>query len=161
METMVQARQRHRTGKEREILTSREDYLNSVVQATDFARRGLAIMTPDLEPDIYANPEFLDVLTRFVLARSFARIRVLITQPERAQKTGNQFVELGRRLNSYIAFRNLDEAHRPRQEAFCIVDDQAVIYRPRYDSWDGIADAGAPAVARMYLETFDNLWQVT
>lgn len=158
---MVQARKRVRTGKERKILTSLEDYRGSVAQATALARRGLAIMTPDLEPEIYTHPEFLDVLTRFVLARPFARIRVLITQPERARKSGNQFLELGRRLNSYIVFRNLDEAHRPHHEAFCIADDQAVVFRPRYDRWDGIADTGTPAVAKMYLETFDELWQLS
>ncbi len=158
---MAQAGHIVRKKQERQILSSQSDFLNSVVQLPTGAQRGLAIMTPDLEPEIYAHPAFLDALKHFTLARPFARTRVLITMPDRARKSGNEFLEMGRRLNSYIEFRNLPEAQRPRDEAFCIVDDNGVVFRPRSDAWDGIVDAGATAVAQMYLETFDNLWQIS
>jgi hypothetical protein len=117
-------------------------------------------MTPDLEPEIYAHPDFLEALKRFILGRPFARTRVLITAPERARRTGNEFLEMSRRLNSYIEFRNLAEEHGDHPEAYFIADDNGVVYRPRADAWNGIADSGAPAVAQMYLETFDSLWQI-
>ena len=142
------------------MLATREDYRDNVIRMVPSAQRGLAIMTPDLEPDIYAHPEFLEALKKFVLARSFGRTRVLVTSPDRARRSGNEFLELARRLNSYIEFRNLPEDRRPRQEAFLIADNQGVVFRPRFDSWEGIADDGAPAVAQMYLDTFDELWQL-
>jgi hypothetical protein len=158
---MAQPRERIRTGRERQVLSSPEDYRDNIIRITALAQRGLAIITPDLEPEIYAHPNFLEALKRFVLAKSFARIRVLVTTPERAMKSGNQFVEMGRRLNSYIEFRNLAEDHRPRQEAYCIADDFAVVYRPKFESWEGVADSEAPPVAQMYLESFDKLWQIS
>jgi len=145
---------------ERKVLSTEEDFRSSVVQMTKSAQRGLAIMTPDLEPEIYAHPDFLDALKHFTLSRPFARTRVLVTASDRARRTGNDFLQMGRRLNSYIEFRNLPAEHCPRDEAFCIADDNGVVYRPRCDSWEGIADAGAPAVAQMYLETFDSLWHI-
>lgn len=156
---MAHAGEIDRTRGERVVLASREELRAAVVEVTGLAKRGLAILTPDLEPEIYDHEDFLESLKRFVLAQSFARIRVLITQPERAMKTGNQFVQMGRRLNSYIEFRTLKDTQRPRDDAFCIADDRAIVYRARSDSWEGMVDTHAPAVAREYLKVFDELWQ--
>ncbi len=40
-------------------------------------------MTPDLEPEIYDQPPFLEIIKRFVLARSFAKVRVLLRDQAR------------------------------------------------------------------------------
>lgn len=143
------------------MLASRDEYLAAVVEIIGQATRGLAILTPDLEPEIYEQDMVLDALKRFVLAKSFARIRVLVTAPERAMKSGNQFVQMGRRLNSYIEFRNLNEQYRPRDEAFIVADDVALAYRPRWEAWEGMADTNAPPVAKKYLDIFDELWQIS
>jgi hypothetical protein len=131
----------------------------AIVEIAGQANRCLAILTPDLEPDVYDHEDFLEMLKRFVLARSFARVRVLISDPQRVLKNGNRFVDMGRRLNSYIEFRNLKPQFRHRNEAFCIADDIAVVYRARHDTWSGMSDTYEPAVARRYLDLFDELWQ--
>jgi hypothetical protein len=156
---MLRPNEHKRTRGVRRVLTTKEETRAAIVEVAGQANRGLAILTPDLEPDIYGHDDFLEMLKRFVLARSFARIRVLIADPQRALKTGNRFVEMGRRLNSYIEFRNLKPEHRNHHEAFCIADDIAIAYRARSDSWDGMSDTYEPAVARMYLTLFDELWQ--
>lgn len=156
---MVQAGEIKRGRGERVVFATKEELRAAVVDVTTLAKRGLAILTPDLEPAIYDHEDFLESLKRFVLAKSFARIRVLITQPERAMKTGNEFVLMGRRLNSYIEFRTLKEGLGPREEAFCIADDTSIVYRAHHDSYEGMVDTYAPAVARRYLDVFDELWQ--
>lgn len=142
----------------RHVLSTEEEIRSAVAEITGLADRSLAILTHDLEPDIYDHDEFLETLKRFVLARTFARVRVLIVDPARAMKDGNRFVTMGRRLNSYIEFRNVKPEYRHHQEAFCIADDHALVYRARADSWEGIADTYEPAVARRYLDMFDELW---
>lgn len=156
---MVQATEIAKSRGERQIISSKSELLAAVVEITSRAERTLVIMTPDLEPPIYEDVAFLDALKRFVLAKSFARVRVLITDPERAMKNGNQFFQMGSRLNSYIEFRSLKPELKPRDEAFCIADGRAVVYRARSDSWEGMVDTFAPPVASRYLETFDELWQ--
>jgi hypothetical protein len=156
---MVQASEIAGTRSSRQVLSDKTEFRTSIVEITSRAHRGLAILTPDLEPESYDHDEFLDALKRFVLARTFARIRVLITQPERAMKSGNRFVQMGRRLNSYIEFRSLKDSLRPRDDAFCIADAHGIVYRARIDSFEGMVDTYAPAVAGKYLETFDDLWQ--
>lgn len=142
----------------RRILSRSEEIRAAVVDITRCAERALAILTPDLEPEIYDHDEFLEALKKFILARGFARVRVLISDPVRAMKSGNQFVSMGRRLNSYIEFRNVKEEFRNLNEAFCIADDTALVYRADGRRWEGISDTYEPAVARKYLTTFDELW---
>lgn len=155
---MVQDRKAATTRGVRQIISTKEETRAAIVEVTRLANRGLAIFTPDLEPEIYDHDDFLETLKRFVLSRSFARVRVLISDPARALKSGNRFVEMGRRLNSYIEFRNVKPQYRDHVEAFCVADDLAIVYRARADSWEGMSDTSAPAAARKYLATFDAIW---
>ena len=76
----------------------------------------------------------------------------------RAVKSGNQFVHLGRRLNTYIEFRHVREDLRTHAEAFCIADQTALVYRLQASRWEGIADTHEPAVAKLYGTMFDEIW---
>ena len=142
----------------RRILSTREEVLDAVVEITGRVDRALAILTPDLEPEIYDHEKFLEALKKFILARAFARVRVLITDPARAMKSGNQFVTMGRRLNSYIEFRNLKEEFRSHDEAFCLADENALVYRADGKRWEGMSDTNDPALVSQNLESFDELW---
>jgi hypothetical protein len=156
---MIPKQQQRPRGVRRVISTTNEARA-AIVEITGRANRGLAILTRDLEPDIYAHDEFLETLKKFLLQRTFARVRVLISDPTRAFKVGNRFVEMGRRLNSYIEFRNI-KAEQDHAEAFCIVDETGIVYRARADSWDGVADTYEPTIARRYLDMFDRLWNAS
>ncbi|HET7133930.1 MAG TPA: hypothetical protein VFJ95_16860 [Gammaproteobacteria bacterium] len=142
----------------RQVLASVEDVRAAVVETTGLATRALSILTHDLEPEIYDHDDFLNTLKRFILARSFARVRVLILDPARAILTSSRFVTMARRLNTYIEFRNVKPEYRTHPEAFLIADEQALVYRARAESWDGMSDTYEPAVARLYLNTFDTIW---
>jgi len=142
----------------RQVLSTVEDVRAAVVQVVALANRGLTILTHDLEPQVYDHDDFLETLKKFILARSFARVRVLIMDPNRVIKTGSRFVTMGRRLNSYIEFRNVKPEYRTHPEAYCIADEHALVYRARAESWEGMSDTYEPAVARIYLSSFDTIW---
>jgi hypothetical protein len=142
----------------RRVLADRDEVRQAVAELIGHAERGLAILTQDLEPEIYDHDIFLEKLKKFILARSFARVRVLIVHPERTMKLGNQFVTMGRRLNSYIEIRHAKPEYRDCRDAFCIADDRAIMYRPDAQGWTGMI-ALEPDLAQPYLERFDQLWQ--
>jgi len=123
--------------------------------------RTLAILTPNLEPELYEHASFLDTLKRLVLARSFTRVRILITEPERTIRPGNQLFQMGQRLSSYMEFRNLSSELRPEVRAFCIADNQAILYRAEYSSGEGMLAFRAPEIAQLYLNEFDQMWQAS
>jgi hypothetical protein len=145
----------------RQVLSSFDEVRAAVVQVTGLANRTLSIFTHDLEAGIYDHDDFLETLKRFILARTFARVRVLVVDPTRVITTASRFVNMGRRLNSYIEFRNLKAAHETHPEAFCIADEHALVYRPHADRWEGMSDTYEPAVARLYLSKFETLWNAS
>jgi len=151
---MEQAREK---GK-RWVISTRDEMRQAVIEVAREATRKVSIFSHDLEPGIYDNPDFLEVIKRLVLSQAYSRIRVLIADPSRAIKNGNDFVYLGRRLNTYIEFRHVREDLRTHAESFCIADETALVYRLQANRWEGIADTYEPAVAKLYGKMFDEIW---
>ncbi len=142
-------------------ISTHEELRQAVIDiATEFTRK-LSIFTHDLEPGIYDDPDFLEIIKRRCLSQTYARIRVLIADPTRAIMNGNNFVHLGRRLNTYIEFRYVREDLRALAESFCIADETALVYRLQATRWEGIADTFQPAVAKLYGKMFDEIWQAS
>lgn len=133
----------------------------AAIDVASEATRKISIFTHDLEPGIYDDPDFLEVVKRLCLAQTYARVRVLIADPSRAIKNGNNLVHLGRRLNTYIEFRHVRDDLRTHTEAFCIADETALVYRLQASGWEGIADTHEPAVAKLYGKMFDEIWQAS
>ena len=140
------------------VISTRDETREAVLAIAKAAKRKVSIFTHDLEPGIYDDPDFLEIIKRLVLSQTYSRIRVLIADPTRAIKNGNNFVHLGRRLNTYIEFRHVREDLRTHGEAFCIADETALMYRLQATRWDGIADTYEPAVAKLYGSMFDEIW---
>jgi len=140
------------------VLATLEDTLAAAIEVAAVARRGLSILTPDLEPGVYDHERFLEIVKHLILSKRFARVRVLISDPQRTIRLGNRLVGLGRRLNTYIEFRNVNPDYREHREAFLLADDVALLYRINHARWEGIADTYEPAVARRYLNLFEEIW---
>lgn len=146
---------------QRWVISTQKEMRTAVIDVAKEARRRVSIYTHDLEPGIYDDPDFLEVIKHLVLSQTYARIRVLIADPSRAIKNGNAFVNLGRRLNTYIEFRHVREDLRTHPESFCIADEAAMVYRLQASRWEGIADTYEPDVAKHYGSIFDEIWQAS
>lgn len=146
------------SNSKRWVISSKEEMRKAAIDVASTASRKVSIFTHDLEPGIYDDPEFLEIIKHLVLSQAYARIRVLIADPSRAIKNGNNFVHLGRRLNTYIEFRHVRDDLRTHSEAFCIADETALVYRLQASRWEGIADTHEPAVAKLYGKMFDEIW---
>ena len=140
------------------ILSSRAEVRAAVNAAAAGAQRLISIYTPDLEPDLYDQTSFLDIIKHFVLARSFSKVRVLLQQPARVMRDSNRFIAMGRRLSSCIDIRHVGTDAGEQTSAYLVADDRAVVFRMRADAWDGIADLNNQKVAKLYLTEFDVVW---
>lgn len=158
---MAQIKQLSQQQGTRKIVAGTAELRAVVIDIVSHAQRTVSILTPNLEPEIYEHEDFLGAMKRFVLAKSFARVRVLITEPERAIKNGNQLVQIGQRLSSYIEMRNLPEKLRPESRAYCISDTDSVLYRADYATGEGMAALQAPEIAKLYSTEFDEIWQAS
>jgi hypothetical protein len=54
--------------------------------------------------------------------------------------------------------RSMGEDVAATAGAFIIADDRAIVYRPRAASWDGMSDMNDQAVAKIYLNFFEEIW---
>ena len=143
------------------VLTTLPEVRAAVNEIAAGARRLISIYTPDLEPDLYDQTSFLEVIKHFVLTRSFSKVRVLLSEPTRVMRDSNRFVSMGRRLSSCIDIRYVAAQAPQRASAYLIADDRAIMYRMRADTWEGIADVNNPPVARLYLQEFDSVWNAS
>lgn len=143
------------------ILTTVDEVRDASLRVANSANRVLSIFTHDLEPQIYGEEPFLEAVKRLVLARAYAKVRVLIADPARAVVAKNRFLAMARRLTSCIDMRSMSEEVAGTAGAFIIADDRALVYRPRADSWDGMSDMNDPAVAKIYLNFFEEIWSTS
>jgi hypothetical protein len=143
------------------VLTSLGEVRAAVNEIAATAQRLISIYTPDLEPDLYDQSAFLEVIKHFVLTRSFAKVRVLLAEPSRVMRDSNRFVAMGRRLSSCIDIRYVAAQAPQRASTYLIADDRAIVYRMRADTWDGVADINNPSAARLYLQEFDQVWNAS
>jgi len=118
----------------------------------------LTMYTQDLESQVYDQPAFIDTVKRLVLARGYAKVRVLLVEPSRAVYESSRFIALARRITSHIEIRHANPEFRKDPCAFLVADDRAVVYRLDARRWDGMAEMNDPAVARLYLDRFDEVW---
>jgi hypothetical protein len=143
------------------VISSLEEMRAAVDIVAASAQRLMSIYTPDLEPDLYDQNGFLEIVKRFVLARRFAKVRVLLSDSGRLLRDNNRFIAMGRRLTSCIDIRPVVGAARQRACAYLIADDRAIVYRVHPDRWDGVADLNNPPIARQYLDEFDEIWHAS
>jgi len=143
------------------VLTTVTEVRAAVNEIASRARRLISIYTPDLEPELYDQSAFLEIIKHFVLTHSFAKVRVLLAEPTRVMRESNRFVAMGRRLSSCIDIRFVAAQAPQRASAYLITDDRAIMYRMRADTWDGIADINNTPVARLYLQEFDGIWNAS
>lgn len=148
--------------RKRHVMSSFEDNQKAAVEIARLAQRTLVIYTRDLEPGIYDHENFIEVVKRLVLAKRYARVRVLISSPGNTSRSGNKLVILGRRLNTYIEFRDVHEDYREdHREAFLIADDFALLYRADARKWEGMIGFNEPGIVRQHLDLFEKIWQAS
>lgn len=143
------------------VLTTIEEVRTATQTVAASGQRLISIMTPDLEPDIYDQPPILDIIKRFVLGHSFAKVRVLMRDQARLISGANHFLAMAHRLTSYLEIRVRAPQYQALAAAYCIADDRAIVYRLRADRAEGIAGFNNPPIARQFLQEFDAIWQAS
>jgi hypothetical protein len=143
---------------ELQVLTSVAEVCQATATVVATGQRLISIFTPDLEPKLYDDPRVIEVIKRFVLSHSFAKVRVLLRDHTAHTGAGSRFMSMARRLTSYLELRILVPQFHHLTASYCIADDRGIVYRMRSDRWDGIAAVNSPPVARQYLQDFDTAW---
>ena len=123
------------------------------------ARRSVSLYSPDFEPWLYSHRSVQQVCTRFLLDNPRNRLRVLLKDSSRAVKQGHQLVSLARRLSSGMQIRKTHPEYPAHPDVFLVVDDYAVLVRPKPSEFEGYVRYGDPGRARQLQRQFDAAWE--
>jgi hypothetical protein len=140
-----------------QVLTNMEDVRSANRRAVAGAQRLLSIYTLDLEPQLYEQPVFLDLIKRFLLSHNFAKVRLLTHRPV-MYNSPHKLAAMRRRLSGHIEIRTVNPQFAARTSGMLIADTKAIVYRAQVSSWEGVAGFDQPPIARLYLQEFDEMW---
>ena len=99
------------------------------LQMVDQASRSLDLLTADLEPALYDQPDFIEAFKRLALKSKVARIRILLQDNSLVRTQGHRLIELIQRLPSTVELRRPDRTFRDYPENFLLVDDCGYLHR--------------------------------
>jgi hypothetical protein len=140
-----------------QVLTTLDDVRAATRRAVMTARRLLSIYTQDLEAKIYEHQPFIDLVQKFLLSHSFAKIRLLTHRPI-SYTSPHKLAVMRRRLSGHIEIRSVNAQFAARTSGMCIADSKAIVYRAQVTSYEGVAGFDQPPIARLYLQEFDEMW---
>lgn len=135
------------------------EFAEAALQVVAAARHHLALLSVDLERNLFGTDAFTQHLRAFILAHRRARLRVLVHDPAAAVRNSIRLVEFGRLLSSRIEFRAVPDDKRRLREEYLIADERALLYRSSPDQLSAKYYEDAPLVARSHLREFDALWE--
>jgi len=124
------------------------------------ARRGLSLLTPDLEPHLYDRLDFVDAVRRLAVARAgHLPVRLLLIDADAAAQHGLRLIELARRLTSAIQIGVVPQELAEQCDAFLLADEAGYRLRRRQAPRQSLIDFADPGQVRALRRTFDDIWQ--
>lgn len=130
----------------------------AAIEIAGLARRSIALLSYDLEPQIYNTDEFIEAVRVVATSGRYAKVRILVQDSRRSVREGHRLIETKRRLSSFIEIRNPHHEHSKIIETYLIADERGLLYRKQADRYEGFADTDSPFEARQKLKEFEEIW---
>ena len=130
----------------RSIIATLDEARSATQQVAFAARRLLTMYTQDLEPAVYDQPQFLETVKKLVLAKSYAKVRVLLADPSRVVYEGSKFVHLARRITTPLRLvaEGAGVSSISREDGLLVVRFGAALSRAT--AMNLLGDGGLPGV---------------
>lgn len=137
---------------------SRDDNRHVALQIISQANRLVRIMTPDLEIPVYDQPDFIRTLTRIATKNPHSRIHILVSESNKAVKSGHRLIELARKLSSSIFLHNPPRDMKS-ETSLLLVDCNAYLKKNNGLFFTGKYCMHDPLQTRELEKQFDDIWE--
>ena len=138
--------------------TNAEDGAAIALAMVSQARKDLAILSRDLDPQRYDTQAFVGAVSTLARRSRYSRVQILIQEPAAVTKTGHRLLWLAQRLTSSIEMRKVAEDYQGIEEAYLVADKTGFIYRPQSVLSRGTANFNDRARARALAARFQEIW---
>ncbi len=142
-------------------LETREDNAKAALALVRQCKSKLAILSKDLDPFIYEQPEFIKAVRQLVTKRRNVAVRILAFEPEIIVQRGHKLVDLAGRISSHIEIRKPAKQYQSFNEALLIVDDTGYLFRENADRYNGSVNFNDRRNSKHMLEVFNNIWEAS
>ncbi len=136
-----------------------EDNKLAAIHMVSQGQRSLNLFTPNLDPRVFDNEEFIEAVKNIALHNPRSRVNILILDPSEIVSRGHRIVELARKISSHVFIHRADSEDHNRVDTFMVVDKVGMIRRAHNDRFEGLAEFNNPAEARLLLKTFNDAWE--
>lgn len=132
----------------------------AIVAIATHARRSLCIYSRQLDPGLLDCPPVIDALRRFSTTSRGGEVQVLVQDAATPQHALAPLLNLGQRLPSVFAFREVHEpVDRAYPSAFIANDLGGYYFRTLGHRYDGETGLDSQARARQLREEFGRFWE--
>jgi predicted GNAT family N-acyltransferase len=122
-------------------------------------QRNLLILSYDLNPELYDQPSFVEVVSSLARKSRYSDIKILIQDSSRAVSAGHRLVELQRRLPTHIKLRKITDRNSKPSENFLVADGIGLIVQSVHDPDIQWGNYNNRPLAEDYQKQFEELWQ--
>ncbi|MDT8405333.1 GNAT family N-acetyltransferase [Sulfuriflexus sp.] len=136
-----------------------EDNKQVAIHMAKQGQRSLYLFTPNLDPRVFDNDEFIDAVKNVALHNPRSHVKILILNPSQVVSRGHRIVELARRISSHVSIHRADSEDYHHVDTFMVVDEVGIIRRAHNDRFEGLAEFNNPGEARLLLKTFHAAWE--
>jgi len=123
------------------------------------AAREVCILSPQLDHEVFDNPELVAALLELARGGRQTRVRVLIADSRGIMGRGHRLLELARRMPSSVMIRKLAEHPDWNGQTIVLRDRDGVLFKPGDSDHNGFCEPSSPSSARQHLELFEELWR--
>ncbi len=140
-------------------LEDREQHLLATQHMLQQCHRTVHIISRDLDPAIYAQPEFCDALTRIVLDNRRIQVRILVHEVQAIARGGHRLLEVANKLTGFIEMRKPGPDHKDYNGAMFVGDAIGFITRRTADRYLGKMNFNDQRESNLLINEFDEIWE--
>jgi len=130
----------------------------AAVRMVQQARFNLEIVSRLLDPPVYDTAEFIDAVTKLILARRNMKVRILVFDPQTVVQRGHRLIELAGNLSSFIELRRPAEEHANFNGSLLLADGRGYILRESAERYEGTVNFHDRTVSKNLLAAFEEMW---
>lgn len=133
---------------------------DSALSLVSRSRRQVWLLCRCLEPEVYAQPRMIELLSNLARKHRDSEVRLLISDDRPLRESRHPLVELSQRLSSSIHIRVLrKEQLAELNEYYLLGDGEAIIVQHMHRGGSAWGSFSLRPTVRTYREQFDRLWQ--
>lgn len=139
-------------------LDNREDNRLATLEMLHQARLRVEIISRDLDPSIYDQPELIEVLKNMILENRRARVRIIVFDSQTLAQRGHQLLKLAGDLSSFIEVRQGSQEHAQYSEGMLTADECGYIHRLLWNRYESNVNFNGRQYCKSLLNRFENMW---